>query len=162
SWDAKTPPDEDVLRLIDRAGTDLVPRPNTPEGRKSGIQEQTGRVSLEGKNVVPLVQLTGPSMLRALEISIPRERALAFSRVRLRVTWDGRSQPSIDAPIALFYAAGILYNRDEREYLVKGFPVHVRYDTQRVHLTCYFPMPFFRSAHIELAGVDSSVFPDVF
>jgi hypothetical protein len=54
--------------------------------------------------------------------------------------------------VALFYGAGTLYNRDGREYLVKAFPVSVRYDTERVYLACYFPMPFFRSARVELKG----------
>jgi hypothetical protein len=159
SWDAATRPDKDVLRLIGRAGTDLVPRPETPEGKRISVQEQSGRIALEGTNPVMLTRLTdAPSMLRALEISVPREQAVAFSRARLGITWDERPQPSIDAPVALFFGAGILYNRDNREYLVKGFPLHVRYDTQRVHLTCYFPMPFFRAARIQLTGVENSAF----
>ena len=67
-----------------------------------------------------------------------------FDRSRLRVTWDKRPDASIDAPIALFFGAGTLYNRDDREYLVKAFPVHIRFDAERVYLACYFPMPFFR------------------
>src|SRR5205807_4000548 len=123
--------------------------------------DQSGSISLQAMKPVTLTRLTtGPSMLRALEISVPRDTALAFSRARLRITWDDRPQPSIDAPIALFYGAGTLYNRDGREYLVKGFPVHVRYDDRRVHLACYFPMPFFRSARIELVGAGEAV-PDV-
>jgi hypothetical protein len=54
-----------------------------------------------------------------------------------------------------------LYNRDGREYLVKGFPVYVRDDGKRVHLACYFPMPFFRSAHIELVGPETEALPEV-
>src|SRR5258708_1488247 len=34
AWDGKTPPDADVLELIARAGSDLAPRPDTPEGKK--------------------------------------------------------------------------------------------------------------------------------
>src|SRR5206468_6166561 len=99
---------------------------------------------------------------------------------RLRVTWDDLAGPSIDAPVALFFGAGTLFNRDDREYLVKGFPISIRFDSARkrdpfqegnrpqtradslpasggaaggsVHLACYFPMPFFRSARIELVG----------
>jgi hypothetical protein len=77
---------------------------------------------------------------------------VAFGHARLRITWDGRQAPSVDAPLALFYGAGTLYNRDNREYLVKAFPVSVRYDAERVYLACYFPMPFFRSARVELKG----------
>jgi hypothetical protein len=100
-------------------------------------------------------------MIRALEFSIPREQALAFSGTRLRVTWDGRREPSIDAPISLFYGAGILYNRDNREYLVKAFPMVIRYDADRVYLSCYFPMPFLRSARVELGGPAEARITDV-
>jgi hypothetical protein len=156
AWDAKTPPDADILRLIARAGSDLVGRPDTPEGKKAGIREESGKVALPAKESVTLVRLTkAPAMLRALELDVPKESAQAFSRARLRVTWDDRQQPSIDAPVALFYGTGTLYNRDGREYLVKGFPIHVRDDGKRVHLACYFPMPFFRSARIELVGLET-------
>jgi hypothetical protein len=158
AWDGKTPPDADALKLIAQAGSDLAPRPGTPEGEKVGVRAETGEASLPAGKSVTLVRLSqAPAMLRALEFSVLRKAATAFSRARLRVTWDGREQPSIDAPIALFYGAGTLYNRDDREYLVKAFPVHIRYDGERVHLACYFPMPFFRSAHIELVGAETDV-----
>jgi hypothetical protein len=59
-------------------------------------------------------------------------------------------------PLCLFFGAGTFYNRDEREYLVKALPVNIRYDypNKKVELGCYFPMPFFKSAKIELAGID--------
>jgi hypothetical protein len=162
AWDGQAPPAADVLKLIARAGGDLVPRPDTPEGKKAGVREESGKVVLPAKETVTLVRLTNaPAMLRALELDVPKESAVAFSRARLRVTWDDRPQPSIDAPVALFYGAGTLYNRDGREYLVKGFPIHVRDDGNRVHLACYFPMPFFRSARIELVGLETEAIPEV-
>ncbi|HEV2455575.1 MAG TPA: DUF2961 domain-containing protein, partial [Verrucomicrobiae bacterium] len=45
-----------------------------------------------------------------------------------------------------------LYNRDNRQYLVKAFPSYIRFDQTNVELSCFFPMPFFRSAKIELIG----------
>jgi hypothetical protein len=72
--------------------------------------------------------------------------------MRLVVTWDGRAEPSLDAPVALFFGSGTLYNRDHRDYLVKAFPVSIRFDAERAYLACYFPMPFFRSAKAELRG----------
>src|SRR5262249_20423776 len=86
-------------------------------------------------------------------------QALEMRRIRLRVTWDGRPAPSVDAPVPLFFGTGTLYNRDGREYLVKAFPVSVRFDTARVHLACYFPMPYFRSARIELVGTGGAPVP---
>jgi hypothetical protein len=153
SWDGATPPDEDVLNLIRRAGSDIAP----PAG-SAGVREQSGQVDLPAQESVPVWTYSrGASVVRALEFSVPREQALAFSRARLRVTWDGRSQPSIDAPVSLFYGAGILYNRDNREYLVKAFPMAIRYGPDRVYLSCYFPMPFFRSARVELIGAGAPI-----
>jgi hypothetical protein len=162
AWDGKTPPDADVLKLIARAGSDLAPRPGTPEGTKVGVREQSGKVALSARKVVTLVRLTkAPAMLRSLELDMPKESAQAFARARLRVTWDDRAQFSIDAPVALIYGTGTLYNRDGREYLVKAFPIHVRDDGKRVHLACFFPMHFFRSARIELVGLPTQALPEV-
>jgi hypothetical protein len=162
AWDGKTPPDAEVLQLLARAGSDLAPRPDTREGQRTGVRERSGQITLPAREAVTLVRLTeAPAVLRALELDVPRAAAVAFARARLRVTWDERAQPSIDAPVALFYGTGTLYNRDGREYLVKGFPVHVRDNGRRVHLACYFPMPFFRSARIELVGADTSAIPEV-
>jgi hypothetical protein len=148
SWGGNTPPDKDVLSLIGQAGSDLL------AGQKQ-IRVESGTVRLQGKNSVQVSHLSdGPAMVRSLEFSIPRKEAVAFGRTRLLVTWDNRQMPSIDAPLALFFGTGTLYNRDGRDYLVKSFPIYVRYDAERVHLACFFPMPFFRSARVELHGTD--------
>lgn len=158
AWDAKTPPGRDVLELIARAGTDLVPATDSPEGRRLQLQARDGTLTLPAGGTVAVVELNGARTVRALTWSVPREHARAFGRARLRVTWDDSAHASIDAPIALFHGAGLLHNPDDREYLVKAFPVHIRYDAQRVHLACFFPMPFTRSAKIELiAGADETV-----
>jgi hypothetical protein len=161
SWDGRTPPDKDVLDLIARAGTDIAPRHDTPEGKALGVRQAgggsggtTGTMKLRRDLVLPVQTLRPgrPALLRALEFDVPREQAVEFGKARLRVTWDDLPHASIDAPVALFFGAGTLYNRDDREYLVKAFPMVIRYDSNRVHLACYFPMPFFRSAKIELIG----------
>jgi Protein of unknown function (DUF2961) len=144
SWDESSVPAQDVLDLISRSGTDIAP--------KTGCKMVSGTANVPARGAITVVRLKGKAAIRALEFSIPREEAPAFKDIRLRVTWDGRNEPSIDAPIALFYGAGSLYNRDNREYLVKAFPVNIRFTKDRVYLACYFPMPFFKSAHVELMG----------
>jgi len=148
SWDGKTPPAKDVLDLISRAGSDI-----------SGVSMPAiaSTHDIPAHNGVVIATLSGAQVIRALEFTVPRENAIDFSNVRLRITWDGRAEPSVDAPIALFYGAGTLYNRDGREYLVKAFPVNIRFTADRVHLSCCFPMPFFKSAKIELLGDDKPI-----
>lgn len=146
AWDGKTPPDRDVLDLISRSGTNLV------EGR-AGLRSIMRVVELPaGGTAPPLTIHDGPAMLRALELSAPREAAIDLSDARLRIWWDGRRDPSVDAPVALFFGTGTLYNRDGRAALVNAFPVNIHFDDRRVRLNCYFPMPFFQSARIELTG----------
>lgn len=146
SWDGLTPPDEEAMSVLKRVGTDLAPT--------TGVTKVEGEVALDkGATVfLPRIVPPGASMMRALEISAPRAEALALGKMRLRVTWDEEAQPSVDAPLELFFGAGTFYNRDGREFLVKALPVTVRFDADRVYLACYFPMPFFRSAKIELVG----------
>jgi hypothetical protein len=152
-WDAKTPPDPEVVNLLGRAGSDIAPQPGT-----AGVREEKGELNLPATGWAPVWNAKrGAAMLRLLELSVPREQAIAFSRARLRVTWDNRSEPSIDAPVSLFYGAGTLYNRENSEFLVKGFPSVIRYEGDRVYLRCYFPMPFFRSARVELGGPGAAI-----
>ena len=153
SWDAKTPPPREVLDLLSRAGSDIAPQPG-----QAGIKQRSGKITLNGADFTPVWENSdGPGMIRAIEFSAPRAEAIALSRARLRIVWDGRKEPSVDAPLALFYGAGTLYNRDNQTYLVKSLPMVIRYDKNRVYLSCYFPMPFFRSARVELAGIGGSV-----
>ena len=153
SWNNASQPDAAVLELIRRAGTDIAPPSGSDETR-----EQSGRLDLAPGAEVPVWNDThGPRTLRALEFSVPREQAQAFGNARLQVTWDGRKQPSIDSPLALFFGAGALYNRDNREFLVKSFPMVVRYSADRVYLSCYFPMPYFRSTRLVLRGGSEAV-----
>lgn len=148
TWN-ETPPGKDVLNLISKSGSDIAPT--------TGCKRESGKLDLPASGSVTVTLLKGSAAIRALEFSVPRSQTLAFQNVHLRVTWDGREQPSIDTPIALFYGAGTLYNRDNRKFLVKAFPVNIRFDKNLIHLACYFPMPFFRSARIELVGAGHAV-----
>ena len=150
AWDGKTPPDKDVLDLLSK---------NQPETGRAGSARSKTDVPATGTSVFHNVNAPA-AMIRAIEFSVPKEHADAFARVRLRVTWDDRPEPSIDAPVALFFGAGTLYNRDGREHLVNAFPVKIRYDENRVHLACFFPMPIQRKARFEFVGAGQAV-PDV-
>jgi hypothetical protein len=151
AWDGQTPPDPEVLDLLKAAGTDIAPEPGTPEGDRLGVREASGRYDLSSNQVIELAKLNkAPAMVRALKLSVPRDQAVEFGQARLRITWDDRKHPSVDAPVGLFFGAGTLHNRTDSEYLVKAFPVNIRFDDKRVYLACYFPMPFFRSAKFEL------------
>lgn len=162
TWTGTQPPAKDVLKLLKKAGTDLLSSGAGKASRETALPEAHGKLGLKPFQTRTVATLTtAPSMLRALEFSIPRSEALTFGQARLKVTWDGNSQPSIDAPLALFFGTGTLYNRDNRKYLVKAFPMNVTYQKDRVYLACYFPMPFFSSARIELTNNERAGIRDI-
>jgi hypothetical protein len=163
SWNGKAPPDRDVIALITRAGTDIVPQPDTREGKRLGMVRVEGNCDLSpaGESLIWDKHTKSRLTLRALEFSVPRSNAVEFGRARLRITWDDLACPSVDAPLALFFGTGTLYNRDNREFLVKAFPMVVRFDDARAYLACYFPMPFSRSVRIELLGNGQTGIDDI-
>src|SRR5437588_1983967 len=58
AWDGNTSPDRDVLRLINRARTDLVPQPDSAEGKQAAIRARSGKITLPAKQPVTLVNVT--------------------------------------------------------------------------------------------------------
>jgi hypothetical protein len=162
AWDAATPPASDVLKLLKRSGPELLPSPDSPEARQAGLETRSGRTDLAAGATAEVVEYTGAArLLRLLQFSAPLSEAVDFGGLRLRVTWDGAAAPSIDAPVALFFGAGTLHRRDDREYLVKAFPMQIRYAEGRVHLSCVFPMPFAQSARIELVNPSGHALGDI-
>lgn len=146
SFEIGQAPDQKVLSLLDKAGSDIAP---------VDVEKKSGSLNLDRARVtVAEIQASTPKQLRAIKFTIPLDKALDLERTLLIITWDGAAEPSIDAPLCLFFGAGTLYNRNNQEYLVKGLPVNIRFDypNNKVELACYFPMPFFRSAKIELAS----------
>jgi len=156
AFDWKTSPDTKVLQLLKSAGSDIGPKPGKSVTRISGtlalgVSEQAEVFTIR----------RAPSMMRALEFSIPQANDEAFSDVRLRITWDNRAWPSVDAPFAMFFGAGAFYNDDGREFLVKGLPMVIRYAGGRIRCSCFFPMPFFRSARVELLNATGHAFSNI-
>jgi hypothetical protein len=134
SWGAQTPPpDGDVLQLLSRPADQQF--------------ESTKPLPFPGR-----IEIDGPAVIRSLIFSIPRKSVGELARARLCITWDGRPAPSVDAPLALFFGAGVMRPDHDAGYLVKAFPISIRYEAERVVLACTFPMPFLKKATIELTA----------
>ena len=143
SW-KQEPPDNEVLTLLNRSGTDIAPKGGS-------VRTYTGVLKIQPYQWTTVLEMNNtPTFVRALKFTIPREHALDFGKCRLRVTWDHRWHASIDVPIALFFGAGKLYNNNDREFLVKGFLMGIRCDANNFYLYCYYPMPFFQNACFEI------------
>lgn len=146
TWALNQVPEKEVLDLLSRSGTDIAPK---------DIKKITGKIKLNKERILLSDIKAQTSVIRAFRLTIPMYKAIDLERLHLKITWDGSEYSSIDAPLCLFFGAGTFYNRDEKEYLVKAFPINIRYDysNKKIELGCYFPMPFFSSAKFELSGI---------
>ncbi len=154
SWSLQEPP-QDVISFLNKAGTDLY----RDDPKKKSIKK---KISLKPHETLTLMDIgNGPSSIVAIKIKIPKEKSFEFGQSRLRITWDNNWHPSVDAPLAMFYGAGELYNGEDKEYLVKGLPLSVRYHSDYIYLNCYWPMPFKERALIELQERNGNSFEDI-
>jgi hypothetical protein len=145
AWGGQSVVSPDVLELVNRSGSDISPT--------NDVTPLNGVIPTLGAPWAAVATLkNGPAMMRKFSLTVPLAEALEFGHARLRVTWDGRTEASVDAPVALFFGAGTLYNRDQRRYLVRSFPMTVEFQADKIQLSCYFPMPYFSSVRIELAA----------
>jgi len=144
SWTMKDIPPADVLELINKSGTDPVRRNEQGKAVAATIDIQPNQT----ETIASIDQ--APSSIRSFKLITDRETAETLAEARLKVYWDGKDIPSVDAPVKLFFGAGSIYNRDNREYLVKAFPVNIRFSGGKVELAMYFPMPFMKGARFEL------------
>ena len=53
--------------------------------------------------------------------------------------WDGRQEPSVDAPVHLFFGAGSMLRDPDQEYIVKSFPMTIQARERRLPLRHVFP-----------------------
>ncbi len=150
-WDGTMAPDAALLSLVSHAGEDLAPTGDR-------VLTTRGSVDVPASGSVTLLEATdAPAMVRALKLSVDRGLEETLGHARLRITWDDRPQPSVDAPIALFFGTGTTFNRTGREYLVKALPFSIHFDSREVTFATYFPMPYFRKARIELISSGEAV-----
>jgi len=94
-----------------------------------------------GKNIT-IFKAEGPGMIVRIWFALDSRDPYYLRRIVMRIYWDNETKPSVEAPIGDFFGCGFKYRPYFSYYLGMtsgGF-------------ICYFPMPFERSARIEIAN----------
>ncbi len=138
---------EKAGKLFESAGKDISAY-IVPEGGR--IEPLTAKVTLEAGRAAPLFEVDRPG--RIVGIRLWPAEALAGKKrdIVIRAYWDGDAEPAIASPAGDFF--GYAWGEPAMKSLLVGTADGVNY--------CYFPMPFDRSARIELyaePGLDRSV-----
>jgi hypothetical protein len=99
---------------------------------------------IAGETVV-LADLQGPGIVTHIWVTVA-DNEYGWPRLaRLRVYYDGRKTPSVDAPLGDFFGVGHGYERDIDSLVVRN----ASFGRAR---NCYWPMPFRRSIKITLTN----------
>ena len=109
---------------------------------------------MEPHSTQTIAEIDGPGCIKHF-YAIPLSLELFFYRKTiLRIFWDGEIQPSVETPLGDFFGIGNCLPRYFTSLMLTVNPGDPNLGTQGIN--CYFPMPFRRSARIELTN-DSDI-----
>ncbi len=108
----------------------------------------SGTVSLSPGATATLADIAGAGSIASLKLRPDPATEDILNNARLRIYWDGEAVPSVDAPIGSFFGSGL------GERIVRSLLIGM----QPGGYYCYFPMPYWESARIELHnGASTSI-----
>ncbi len=84
--------------------------------------------------------LEGPGIITHIWMTSHAGWANELNALSIRIYWDGRKEPAVEAPLGDFFAVG-----QGKPAVVESFPVQV---SPTGALTCFWRMPFAKSARI--------------
>lgn len=102
----------------------------------------------EGKTKVVIADLKGPGIITMIHFALPQAMRLNRDTV-LRIYWDGEKSPSVECPLVDFFC-------DPNGQLER---VETILTNKKRGWNCYFPMPFAKSARVELE-MDNQRYPN--
>jgi len=112
--------------------------PNWQTGNKDSRPIHPGKT-------VTLAELDGPGVIRHIWLTINAKELRAGRSLVLRMYWDGRSKPAVEAPLGDFFAVG-----NGARCNVDSLPVSVNSEGRA--FSCYWSMPFAKHARITLTN----------
>lgn len=134
SADAQTWPSKDLAELT----------PGTTKAINALWGENPIAVQFVSTNRVIVAEIKGPAEITMMHFAYPQHHesdTVAINRdVRICIYWDGQTKPSVNCPLVDFFCDP----NGERD-VVDTALVNVRRG-----FNCYFPMPFRKSARVEL------------
>jgi hypothetical protein len=99
---------------------------------------------LEPGRVLELPVLEGPGLITHMWFTSHAGWVNELNALSIRIYWDGRKEPGVEAPLGDFFAVG-----QGKPAVVESVPVQV---SPTGSLTCYWRMPFARSARIVISN----------
>jgi hypothetical protein len=151
---------DDICRLYSVRTRSISPENFTGEKGRGGMATQgTGQgasrelgqgwkvspsININAKSIFTLAEITGPGSIRSIWMTPTGNWRWSV----LRVYWDDETDPSVEVPVADFFASG--WARWDRCPLINSAPVCVN---PRCGFNCYWPMPFRKKCRITMENL---------
>jgi hypothetical protein len=140
-----------------RSGLAGVSRLRPFHSRRVSTYDRTGG-NRDWVDVAPgdrhtVAEIDGPGCIRHIWMTMLFTNEDHFRRVVLRASWDGQSEPSVECPIGDFFGLG----HAKRKNFVTA-PLQMSPQDGRA-FNCWWPMPFKRSARLEVFNEGTETFP---
>ncbi|WP_158557137.1 DUF2961 domain-containing protein [Mucilaginibacter conchicola] len=113
----------------------------------AGNISKTQKLDLAGGNSADIFKYNGAGYIASIKI----KNYSPDKGLRIKMYWDGRDKPYVDAPLKWFF--GSVDNGGDLKALGVGTTDNNGY--------CYFPMPFWKAARIELVNQTGEVMKDI-
>ncbi|MCC3373570.1 glycoside hydrolase family 172 protein [Cohnella sp. REN36] len=126
---------------------------------EEGTELESGTVRLpDSGSEADLLNIAGPGEILSLKLRIPglapdTGQSEVLNSIRLRMYWDGESEPAVDAPLGAFFAMGQF-----GPYGTRALPVGMD-DSGTMY--AYFPMPFERETRVKLVNTGAGAVGDI-
>ncbi len=146
--------------MLPMSGLAALPKLRNYRSRRVSSYDRTGGnrdwVDIEPGATKTIAEITGPGCIRHIWMTMwfPHEDYLR--RVLLRCFWDGSSEPSIECPIGDFFGLGHAMRKNFVTAVLQMSHEHGR------GFNSYWPMPFRKSARLELENQGAEVYPHYF
>lgn len=100
------------------------------------------RINIHAGKTATIAELKGPGVITRIWLTIDSRDPYFLRRILLRFYWDGEENPSVEVPVGDFFGTGFGYKHYIAQFI--GMTSGGYY--------CYFPMPFNKSARIEVVN----------
>ena len=150
AWVGHAPPAQSKPPVLSGPLGALAAAPTGRNHRVSSNQQPAWNDSnfdmtvLTPRKVLELPILRGPGVITHMWFTSHAGWANELNALSLRIYWDGRAEPGVEAPLGDFFAVG-----QGKPAVVESVPVQV---SPSGALTCYWRMPFAKSARIVIAN----------
>ncbi len=107
------------------------------------------RIIIPAASKATILDVSGPGVIVRIWMTIDSRDPYFLRRVLIRMYWDREEYPSVEVPFGDFFGCGFEYKQYSTPYLGMNSGGYV----------CFFPMPFEKSARIEIVNETGLVIP---